>query len=464
MFGKVRKIHFVGIGGAGMCGLAELLHNLGFQVSGSDLNESEAVKRLRGMGVKVALGHSAKNPVGSEVVVYSSAISADNPELVWAHQSHLPVIPRAEMLAELMRLKKGIAVAGTHGKTTTTSMLASILAQAGLDPTFVIGGRLNSIGANAKLGEGDLLVAEADESDGSFLKLSPIYVIVTNIDRDHLDYYPNLSAIQDAFVEFINKVPFYGSAFICGDDPNLAGVRPRLNRRIHIYGMTPHAELSAKKVKLQPMSASYRLVTNGEERGEITVSIPGQHNVYNSLAAIGVALELGVELDDIKKALANFYGIEMRFQVVGKTTDGIIIMHDYAHHPTEIKATLTALADSWHKRILAVFQPHRYTRTQHLLEEFARAFFLADELVVTDIYSAGESPISGVQAEKIVELAQAFGHRRAVYIADKAEIPAKVAGLAQPNDMIIFLGAGDVWKVAGETAKLLEKERGRSVE
>jgi UDP-N-acetylmuramate--alanine ligase len=461
MFGKVRKIHFVGIGGAGMCGLAELLHNLGFQVTGSDINENEAVKRLRRLGVKVSLQHSAENPAGAEVVVYSSAISGDNPELVWARQSHLPVIPRAEMLAELMRLKQGIAVAGTHGKTTTTSMLASILAQAGLDPTFVIGGRLNSIGSNAKLGAGDLLVAEADESDGSFLKLSPIYIIVTNIDCDHLDYYPNLPAIQDAFVEFINKVPFYGSAFLCGDDPNLAGVMPRLNRRIHIYGMNPQAELSANSVKPAPMSTSYRLVTNGEERGEIAVNIPGKHNVYNSLAAIGVALELGVKLEDIKKALADFHGIEMRFQVVGKTADGIIVMHDYAHHPTEIKATLTALADSWHKRILAVFQPHRYTRTQHLLQEFARAFSLADQLVVTDIYSAGERPIPGVQAEKIVELAQEFGHRRAIYIADKAEIPAKVGELAQPDDMVIFLGAGDVWKVAQETAELLEKARGK---
>lgn len=462
MFGKVRHIHFVGIGGAGMCGLAELLHNLSFTVTGSDLVEGETVKRLKKLGVKVALGHKARNCSGAEVVVYSSAIPEDNPEMIWARREGVPIIPRAEMLAELMRLKVGIAVAGTHGKTTTTSILASILASAGLDPTYVIGGRLNSIGAGAKLGDGQYLVAEADESDGSFLKLSPIYVIVTNIDRDHLDYYPDLAAIQEAFVQFINKVPFYGAAFICGDDPNLATIRPHINRRVRIYGMTPQAELSAFDVHHRPMSSSFRLNIEGEDVGEIEVNLPGRHNVYNALASIGVALELGVEWEDIRRALSTFDGIEMRFQVVGKTADDIIIMHDYAHHPTEIKATLKALVDSWNKRILAIFQPHRYSRTQHLTEEFARSFFQADELIVTDIYPAGEEPIDGVRAETMVEMARAFGHRRATYIADKEKIPAVVAERAQPDDMVILMGAGDVWKVARKVAELLEEGHGRT--
>ena len=449
MFKKIRRIHFVGIGGIGMSGIAEVLHNLGYLVSGSDSRESETTRRLASLGVRVVIGHQAENLGEADVVVRSSAVGQENAEVLAARQRLVPVIQRAEMLAELMRMKYGVAVAGTHGKTTTTSMVATVLARGGLDPTMVIGGRLNALGSNAKLGRGDFLVAEADESDGSFLKLSPTIAVVTTVDAEHLDYYRDLAHIQDTFVEFINKVPFYGMAVLCLDQENIQALLPRVEKRYVTYGLRSQADVLARDVEFAGMTSACRVFWKGELLGRLALNVPGLHNVYNALAAVVVGMDLDLRFEVIRDALADFTGVDRRFQVRGEA-GGITVVDDYAHHPVELKATLNAAKDGFGRRVIAVFQPHRYSRTQALLGEFSTAFYQADQLFVTEIYPAGEAPIPGVSGRQIADGVAGHGHRHVTYVADKSELAKAVLDQVAPGDMVLTLGAGDVWRVGEE--------------
>ncbi len=457
MFKKIRHIHFVGIGGVGVSGIAEVLHNLGSVVSGSDARESENTRRLQELGVRVVIGHAAVNVNGADVVVRSSAVAPDNVELVAARQRMTPVVPRAEMLAELMRLKYGVAVAGTHGKTTTTSLVAAVLARGGFDPTVVIGGRLKGLGTNAVLGRGDFLVAEADESDGSFLKLSPTIAVVTTVDAEHLDYYRDLDQIKAAFLAFINKVPFYGSAVLCLDQEHLQALLPRVEKRFITYGLRTQADLMARGIVLQGMGATYEAFLKHQPLGPIRLRVPGIHNVYNSLAALAVGLDLDIEFPVIRDALEEFPGVARRFEIKGEAC-GVTVLDDYAHHPAEIQATLNAAKDGFGRRVVAVFQPHRYTRTQALLRDFFTAFYQADLLVVTEIYPAGEGPIPGGSGRLIAEGAKEHGHRGVTFEPDKAMIPALLARLVRPGDMVFTLGAGDIWRAGEEYLTRLEAE------
>jgi UDP-N-acetylmuramate--alanine ligase len=444
--GRVRHIHFVGVGGVGMSGLAEILRSLGFEVSGSDMRSSGTTKRLEGIGVRIELGHRAEHVAGADVVVYSSAIKAENPELVEARALGTPVITRAEMLAELMRLKYGVAIAGSHGKTTTTSLVATVLRSAGLDPTVVVGGKMAALGSNARLGAGDLLVAEADESDGSFLRLSPTVAVVTNIDPEHLDHYGSHEHIKDAFVEFIGRVPFYGLAVLCLDHPHVQDLLPRVQRRYVTYGLNPQSDYSARAVQFRGLETSFNAYRRGVSLGGYTVKMPGAHNVLNCLATIAVADELEVPLDVTKQALATFGGVARRFSVVARVA-GRVLVDDYGHHPAEIRATLEAARRAFPSedhRIIVAFQPHRHTRTRDLYDDFSRAFNQADQLYVTDIYAAGEQPIPGISAEKLVQSIREHGHHGAHYVADKLTLPEVLAEATRPGDVIIALGAGDV--------------------
>jgi UDP-N-acetylmuramate--alanine ligase len=457
IMGKVRHVHFIGIGGAGMSGIAELLYNQGFKITGSDIANNTAVMHLKKAGIPVAIGHQARLVEEADVVVISTAIKPDNPELLEARFRKIPVIRRAEMLAELMRMRYGIAIAGTHGKTTTTSIISLMLADAGYDPTMVIGGQLNSIAANAKLGAGRFLIAEADESDGSFLNLSPIYVVVTNIDRDHLDFYHDYDSIKSAFLSFINRIPFWGAAFICLDDPGNQAILPHINRRYVTYGMAASADLSATNLSYAAGRSSFDLNIGGERVGRLEINLPGRYSVYNSLAAVAVGMELGIPLDTIRESMAAFPGVQMRFQILGEE-NGITVMHDYAHHPAEISACLSAVKAGWDREIVAVFQPHRYSRTLHLGDEFATSFFDAREVIITDIYPAGEKPIEGVTAENIAKGLVLHGHRKVTYQPSKELIPALVLEKAKPGDIVVLLGAGDVWKISKAVLSAL-KER-----
>jgi UDP-N-acetylmuramate--alanine ligase len=452
MFRKIQKLHFVGIGGIGMSGIAELLLNLGYQVSGSDLRLSPATARLAALGGKIHLGHQASNVESANVVVISSAVRSDNAEVLEAKRLQIPVIPRAEMLAELMRLKYGIAIAGAHGKTTTTSMIATVLVNGGFDPTAVIGGRLNAFGSNAKLGKGDFLVAEADESDGSFLKLSPAIAVITNIDREHLDHYADLAEIQSAFIAFANKVPFYGAAVLCLDDPNVQTIIPKIDRRMVTYGTSSQADLVASHIEFHDFGTSCHVRYKGIHLGTLQLQIPGKHGVLNSLAAVATALELDIPFDKIASALASFQNADRRFQIKGEK-DGILVVDDYGHHPTEIVATLSAARHACDRRIVAVFQPHRYSRTQALAEDFARAFNHADVLLVLPIYAAGEEPIPGVTAEMLVHQMKEFGHRDVRFAANFAAIEQILKDTLQNGDLLLTLGAGDIWKVGEEFLK-----------
>ncbi|MGA1843256.1 MAG: UDP-N-acetylmuramate--L-alanine ligase [bacterium] len=458
MHPKLKRIHMVGIGGIGMCGIAEVLHNLGYTVTGSDLHDSATVQRLQDLGITIRIGHKEENITSAQVVVYSSAVSDENPEIRAARASLIPVIPRAEMLAELMRMKYGIAVAGSHGKTTTTSMVASILGRGGLDPTIVIGGRLDSIGSTAKLGQGEYMVAEADESDGSFLKLSPTIAVVTNIDREHLDFYRDLDHIKDTFLQFMNKVSFYGLICLCLDDPILQEMIPRLTKRILTYGLTIQCDLRAENIRIEGLHSHFDVLYHGTPLGPIDLNLPGIHNIYDALASIGVALDLEMPFIVIQKAMEGFKGADRRFQVKAKIGD-LVIVDDYGHHPTEIKATLRAAKKGWGKRIICVFQPHRYTRTQFLLEEFATCFYDADLVVVTDIYPAGEQPIQGVHGGLIAEELREHGHKDVHYLTDLNEIPAFLLEIVRPGDMVLTLGAGDVWKVGEKLEGMIKQER-----
>jgi UDP-N-acetylmuramate--alanine ligase len=453
VYGKIENIHFVGIGGIGMSGIAEVLLNLGYKVSGSDLRKSDITERLEQLGGEIHIGHTGSNVARADVVVISSAVHDDNPEVIEARERLIPVIPRAEMLAELMRMKYGIAIAGTHGKTTTTSMVATILATGGIDPTIVIGGRLNSIGSNARLGQGKFLVAEADESDGSFLKLSPTIAVVTNIDADHLDFYTGIEEIKDTFVEFINKIPFYGLAVLCLDNGNIADIIPKVKKRFSTYGLTAQADFRATDVRHQGFTTSFVAHYKGERLGEISFNMPGAHNVLNALATIAVATELNMKFEDIQAGFKSFGGVGRRFQVKGDIR-GIMVVDDYGHHPTEIKATLAAAKGGWDRRLVVVFQPHRYTRTKELFEEFVKAFYDADVLILTDIYPAGEQPIEGVTAEALAARIKRHGQRDVTFVADRSQVCDHLLGIIREGDIVLTLGAGNILQ-AGE--QLVEK-------
>jgi UDP-N-acetylmuramate--alanine ligase len=455
MFKRIRRIHFVGIGGVGMSGIAEVLHNMGYEVSGSDAKASEVTGRLEALGIRVFIGHRLEQVAGADVVVRSSAVGTDNPEVVEAKQRLTPVIPRAEMLAELMRLKYGVAVAGTHGKTTTTSMVASVLARGGLDPTMVIGGRLRSLGSNARLGRGDFLVAEADESDGSFLKLSPTIAVVTTIDEEHLDYYRDLEHIKETFLQFINKVPFYGSAVLCLDQENIQALLPRVEKRFVTYGLKGQADLMARDITLKAMRAEFTVLRQHEPLGLLRLQVPGLHNVYNALAAVAVGLDLELPFPVIREGLEEFTGVDRRFQIKGTVRD-ILLVDDYGHHPAEIQATLAAAKAGFDRRVVVLFQPHRYTRTQKLLREFFTAFYQADVLLVTEIYAAGEPAIPGVSGRRIAEGVARHGHRDVTFVPDKGELAAAVLPRLMPGDLVLTLGAGDIVRVGEEILERLQ--------
>ena len=452
--GKIQHIHFVGIGGIGMSGIAEVLFNLGYTISGSDVKESEVTRRLQSLGCKISYGHRRENLKEADVVVISSAIRQGNPEVEAAEERLIPVIPRAEMLAELMRMKVGIAIAGTHGKTTTTSLIATVLAAGGLDPTVVIGGRLNSIGSNARLGQGEFLVAEADESDGSFLKLMPTIAVVTNIDPEHLDYYKGIDEIKETFLCFLDKIPFFGLAILCLDHPNVQSLLPRLKKRFTTYGLTTQADFQAKEIIFEGLSTSFDVVHRHQEIGRLRLRMPGLHNVYNALATLATAFELDIPFQIVQETLGDFSGIQRRFQIKGEKK-GILIVDDYGHHPVEIMATLKAARTGWGKRIIAVFQPHRYTRTQALFKDFLTAFYEADVLILTDIYPAGEDRIEGIEAKFLFEGLREYGHKDVTYLADKKEIVEHLLRIVSPGDLVITLGAGDIWQVSEELVNRL---------
>lgn len=456
MYNKTKHIHFVGIGGIGMSGIAELLLNLGYQVSGSDLRVTDITRRLRQLGGTIHQGHEAGAVNGADVVVTSTAIARDNPEVVAAVDQHIPVIQRAEMLAELMRLKKyGVAIAGSHGKTSTTSLVATILAEAGLDPTVVVGGKVDSLGSNARLGEGEFLVAEADESDGSFLKLSPVIEVVTNIDLEHLDFYRDIDHIKEVFLEFIDRLPFYGVAIACLDNENIAHLLPKIRRRIITYGLSEQAELNAVKIVSGGGRSEFVVRRRDKELGSIILNRPGRHTIYNSLAAIGVALELEIDFPVIAKALAGFQGVQRRLEVKGEL-DGILVVDDYGHHPTEIRATLDAVREGWpDRRLIVAFQPHRYSRTKALFQEFVTAFHRADVLVLTDIYAASEVPLEGAEAETLLQAIKEHGHRQCCFLPGLVEQPENLLPLLNKGDLLLTLGAGNIVGVGEQVLELL---------
>ena len=459
MFAKIQRVHFVGIGGIGMSGIAEVLLNLGYKVSGSDLKPSPVTDRLGGMGAAIFAGHGPDNVAGADVVIVSSAITRDNVEVVAAHQRHIPVIQRAEMLAELMRLKYGIAIGGMHGKTTTTSMVAAILAAGGLDPTVVVGGRVDAMGSNARLGKSQYLVAEADESDRSFLKLSPILAVVTNIDREHMDCYRDMKDVKNAFREFMDRVPFYGMVVACNDNDHLRRLLPSVQRRILTYGTREGSDFRISNVCCGPRAnnaalSSFRVSYRGGDLGEFRLRVPGEHNVENATAAIAVGVGLDVPVERIREALENFNGVDRRFQRLG-ASNGVTVIDDYGHHPTEIRATLAAARQCGFQKVHVIFQPHRYTRTQLLMEEFATAFHDADSLWVLDIYPASEAPIPGITSELLANRIT-DSDRKAVYVSSFADAVKLAVSAANPGDMILTLGAGSVSQLGPRLLQELE--------
>lgn len=461
MFRRIQHVHFVGVGGIGMSGIAEVLVNLGFRVSGTDLKRSNVTDRLQQMGVEFTEGHSAENIGDSHVVVRSTAVRDDNAEVLEAQRRSIPVIPRAEMLAELMRLKPHtVAVAGSHGKTTTTSMVATVLGNAGLDPTIVVGGVVGAFGSNAHLGTSDLMVVEADESDRSFLMLTPTIAVVTNIDREHMDYYHDMDDVRVCFTNFVNKVPFYGSSVLCLDDPNVQAIIPHIERRRMTYGLSAQADVSAHGIRYNNKFGSTFSVWRGADVvGEVSLQVPGVHNVYNSLAAIAVGFELDVPFTKIAEALGGFVGATRRFQLRGEVND-ILVIEDYGHHPTEIRVTLAAAKiGSGGRRIVVLFQPHRYTRTHDLMQEFARSFNNADTLFVTDIYAASEDPIEGVSAEVLTNAIKRFGHKDVRYVGALENAAAALREHIQPGDLVLTLGAGTVNRVSEQLLQLLREQK-----
>lgn len=462
---RVRRVHFVGIGGAGMCGIAEVLHNQNYQVSGSDERESANTRRLRQLGVTIHIGHAAANVAACDVVVISSAVGPNNPEVVAAQAAKIPVIPRAEMLGELMRLQRGIAVAGTHGKTTTTSLIASCLAEGRLDPTFVIGGRLNSAGANARVGKGEYLVAEADESDASFMHLQPLIAVVTNIDADHMDTYGgDFGRLKSTFVDFLHNLPFYGLAVVCIDDPVVRDIVPLVHKPLLRYGTRPEADLRARHINANGLqmqfTAAYR---DDPDWLEVTLSQPGRHNVLNALAAIAVAREVGIPREAILRALREFAGVDRRFQVNGRVPlegGDIMLVDDYGHHPREIAATLEAVRAAWPgRRLVVAFQPHRYTRTRDLFDDFSAVLSGIDVLLLTEVYPAGESPISGADGRALARAIRARGRTDPVFVPDVQQLPAMLQDMIRPNDVLVTLGAGNIGQVAATLPQVLATRR-----
>lgn len=461
MYKRSYHIHFVGIGGIGMSGIAELLLNLGHQVSGSDIQESEITRRLETFGATISYSHQPQQVAGSDAVVVSSAIDADNPEVAAANMDyHIPVIRRAEMLAELMRLKYAVLVAGAHGKTTTTSMVGTVMAEGGLDPTVIIGGRLNAWGTNAKLGQGDFVVAEADESDGTFLLYSPTISLVTNIDTEHLDFYKDLDEIKETFLEFINQVPFYGLNILCLEDENIQGLLPRIKKRMVTYGFSAQADFQARDLAFDGLNVSYRAFYCGQELGKVTLPIPGRHNALNSLAAVAVGHELEIPFSAICRGLQEMTGVQRRFQIKGEV-NGVTVIDDYGHHPTEIKAVLKTMASSFPgRRRFVLFQPHRYTRTQALFEDFTTAFYQSDVLIVTEIYAASEPVIPGVHAEKLTTAIQKHGHGNVRYIPDHLALVPSLVEEVREGDVVLTLGAGNIWQTGEELLKRLQEKDG----
>ena len=444
MFGRIKKIHFIGLGGIGISGMAELLHILGFKISGSDLHRSEITDKLEQAGIRFYEGHHPDNINDCDMVVYSSAVRPDNPEIEAAHSRSIPVIRRAEMLGELLKVAEtSIAVAGTHGKTTTSSLIGAMLTNARRDPTMVIGGIVRSLATNARRGQGDIIVVEADEFDRSFLSLRPTVAVITNLDLEHLDCYENLDELSQAFVSFANAVPFYGRVVVCLDEPSIQALLPRLQRPVTTYGLAPQADVRARKAVYHETSVEFELVVPGEEPVQVQLQVPGEHNVKNALAAVAVGLELEVPLAEAIPGLAQFTGVNRRFEIT-ETIGDVIFVDDYAHHPREVAAVLQAARQGWDRRLVAVFQPHLYTRTRDFHEDFARSFLAADVLVVTDIYPAREDPIEGITGELIANDAVCFGHKQVTYAPDKKDLPVTVAGLIKAGDMVITMGAGDI--------------------
>ena len=459
--GRIRSIHFVGIGGIGMSGIAEVLIAHGFAVSGSDQADTETTRRLAGLGAKIQLGHRAEHVQGADVVVFSAAVQYDNPELSEARRLQIPVIPRAEMLAELMRLQDGIAIAGSHGKTTTTSLAATVLRAAQLDPTVIIGGKLNVLGSGARRGHGEFLVAEADESDGSFLHLTPVIAVITNIDPEHLDYYGTLDRVKEAFITFANKIPFYGLLIACVDHPEVQDILPRFEKRTTTYGLSKQADYTARNLRSLGLASRFELLQQGRAQGEFEVRMPGVHNVQNALAVIALADELGVKREVTRDALATFAGVQRRFTVRGEQ-NGITVVDDYGHHPAEVVATLEAAQRAYGRRLVVAFQPHRYTRTHHLFDELTRAFNLADVLFITDVYAAGEGPIAGADAASLVDAIRAHGHQDVTYVAERSQVAAALAARVAAGDVVLTLGAGNITQTGPELLALLERAGGRS--
>ncbi len=458
MFSSIKKLHFVGIGGIGMSGIAEILLQEGFSITGSDKAASDNTERLEELGAKVFIGHRKENLAEDvDALVYSSAVMTDNPEVIEAHRRKIPVIRRAEMLAEVMRLKYGIGIAGTHGKTTTTSMVSLVLMEGGVDPTVIVGGRLHGLsGSNARLGKGDYIVVEADEFDRSFLSITPTIAVLTTLEVDHLDCYRDLEDIKGAFVQFAAKVPFYGFVVLCLDEPALQEIIPKIKKKIITYGLNAQADLRAIDLRHRENTSTFLVLKEGRELGEVTLQIPGKHNVQNALAAIAVGLELNIPFDKVRTGIEKFTGVFRRWEVKAEM-DGVTVIDDYAHHPTEIRASLAGAKAGWRRRVVCVFQPHLYSRTRDFYEEFGRSFFDADVLVLTDVYPAREEPIQGVSGDLIAQAAKDFGHRQVHYVQNKAEIPAFLKRIMQPGDIIITMGAGDIWKYGeqfiGQTGK-----------
>lgn len=458
MMKTVKNVHFIGIGGIGMSGIAEILLSQGFSITGSDLNKTEVTDRLESLGIKIYEGHSADNLKEADVVVFSSAVTLDNPEVKAAIERKIPVIKRSEMLAECMRMKYGIGIAGTHGKTTTTSMVGLVLTEAGIDPTIIVGGKLSSLGGtNARLGHGDYIVVEADEFDRTFLKLTPVIAALTTLEREHLDTYKDLDDIKGAFVEFANKVPFFGFVVLCLDEPALQDIIPLINKKIFTYGLTPHADIRAIDITHKENSTEYTLVYKGNELGRIKLNIPGLHNVRNSLVAVTIAYEMGVGFEVIKKALESFTGVYRRFEK--KYDNDVMVIDDYGHHPTEINVTLDGIRRGWNRRLVALFQPHLYSRTKDFSLEFGRSFLNSDIFICTDVYPAREKPIEGITGQLIADAAKKFGHKNVYYEPDKTKVPDLLKKIFKKGDIIITLGAGDIWKFGEKFVELLKAKK-----
>ncbi|MGE5401044.1 MAG: UDP-N-acetylmuramate--L-alanine ligase [Ignavibacteriales bacterium] len=455
MFKNIKKLHFVGIGGIGMSSIAEILLNRGFRISGSDRSMSEITQRLSEIGVEIYEGHSPDNLKDVDVLVYSSAVNLDNPEVEAAIERKIPIIKRSEMLAECMRMQYGIGIAGTHGKTTTTSMVGLVLTEGGIDPTIIVGGKLSSLGGtNARLGHGEFIVVEADEFDRTFLKLTPTIAALTTLEKEHLDTYKDLDDIKSAFVEFANKVPFYGFVVLCLDEPALQDIMPLINKKIITYGLTSQADIRAIDIKHSEYSSTFNVRYQGKVLGEIKLNIPGLHNIKNSLVAVTVATELGISFETIKKSLESFSGVYRRFET--KYNKELLVIDDYAHHPTEVNATLSGVRNGWDRRLVAVFQPHLYSRTKDFASEFGRSFLNSDIFVCTDIYPAREMPIEGVTGEMIASAAKMFGHKNVIYVPDKNQVPETLMKLKKDGDIIITMGAGDIWKYGEKFVQLLK--------